>query len=95
MRKASSEGLRAGAPAIGQLPLGPATAQPRPLRARDLDNEIGRAAYALGRRRGFEEGARAGLRQGYSEGSQALDEFESRKAADVAWPPANAVRPAP
>lgn len=59
-------------------------AAPAPLRARDLDNEIGRAAYALGRRRGFQEGSRTGLEQGYSEGSQALEDFESRKAADIA-----------
>lgn len=56
----------------------------RRLTSRDLSNEAARAAYALGRRRGFEEGARTGLQQGYSEGSQALEEFESRKAADVA-----------
>lgn len=56
----------------------------RHLGPRDLANETARAAYALGRRRGFEQGARTGLQQGYSEGSQALDDFESRKAADIA-----------
>ncbi|HZY19157.1 MAG TPA: flagellar assembly protein FliH [Ramlibacter sp.] len=56
----------------------------RPLSARDLNNETARAAYALGHRRGYEQGARAGLAQGYSEGSQALEAFQSRKAADVA-----------
>ena len=56
----------------------------RHLGTRDLDNETARAAYALGRRRGFDQGARSGLQQGYSEGSQALEEFQSRKAADVA-----------
>ena len=56
----------------------------RHLGPRDLTNETARAAYALGRRRGFEQGARNGLQQGYSEGSQALDDFQSRKAADVA-----------
>ena len=56
----------------------------RHLGPRDLGNETARAAYALGRRRGFEQGARTGLQQGYSEGSQALDDFQSRKAADIA-----------
>jgi flagellar assembly protein FliH len=56
----------------------------RHLSVRDLGNETARAAYALGRRRGFEQGARTGLQQGYSEGSQALEDFQSRKAADVA-----------
>lgn len=49
----------------------------------DLTNETARAAYALGRSRGYAQGAQAGLQQGFSEGSQALQEFESRKAADV------------
>lgn len=81
----SAEALRGVASFdLGALPA-PAGDGPRPpLRARDLDNEVGRAAYALGRRRGFEEGARSGMQQGYSEGSQALEDFESRKAADVA-----------
>lgn len=72
--------------ALGELSLHAAGAEARgtPLRARDLDTETGRAAYSLGRKRGFEEGARLGLQQGYSEGSQALSDFESRKAADVA-----------
>ncbi|MGZ5179106.1 MAG: FliH/SctL family protein [Ramlibacter sp.] len=64
-----------------------AGARPAPARrlsARDLSNETARAAYALGHRRGYEQGARAGLQQGYSEGSQALEAFESRKAADTA-----------
>lgn len=69
---------------LGELPLQASAARPAPLRARDLDTEVGRAAYALGRKRGFEEGARVGMQQGYSEGSQALSDFESRKAADVA-----------
>ena len=69
---------------LGELSVPTRPIAPSPLRARDLDTEVGRAAYALGRRRGFQEGARAGMEQGYSEGSQALDDFESRKAADVA-----------
>ena len=64
--------------------LGAGGAPTRRLTSRDLSNEAARAAYSLGRRRGFEEGARTGLRQGFSEGSQALEDFESRKAADVA-----------
>lgn len=67
---------------MGELSL--SASAPPPLSPRDLTNETARAAYALGRRRGFEQGARAGLQQGYSEGSQALDDFQSRKAADVA-----------
>jgi len=69
--------------AMGELASNP-NAPARRLTARDLDNETARAAFALGQRRGYELGARAGLEQGYSEGSQALEEFESRKAADVA-----------
>lgn len=67
---------------LAELPGAP-TEPLRRLSARDLSNETARAAYALGRRRGFEQGARAGLQQGYSEGSQALEDFQSRKAADV------------
>lgn len=81
----AAEALRGVASvSLGELPLATPAMAPSPLRARDLDTEVGRAAYALGRRRGFQEGARAGLQQGYSEGSQALDDFESRKAADLA-----------
>ena len=81
----AAEALRGVAAApLGELSLRADDGIPPPLRARDLDTEVGRAAYALGRRRGFQEGARTGLRQGYSEGSQALADFESRKAADVA-----------
>lgn len=70
---------------LSRLSLRTATpAAQRRLGRRDLDNEAARAAYELGRERGFELGARAGLEQGYSEGSQALEDFESRKAADVA-----------
>jgi flagellar assembly protein FliH len=57
---------------------------PRRLSVRDLSNETARAAYVLGRQRGFAQGSDAGRLKGYSEGSQALAEFESRKAADVA-----------
>lgn len=73
---------------VGSFSLGNLAITSRPavqrLTQRDLTNETARAAYDLGRRRGFELGARSGLEQGYSEGSQALDEFQSRKATDVA-----------
>ncbi|WP_427911988.1 FliH/SctL family protein [Ramlibacter sp. MMS24-I3-19] len=61
-------------------------AQPvqRRLSSRDLSNETARAAYALGHRRGYEQGARAGLQQGYEQGSQALEAHQSRTAADLA-----------
>ncbi|MBC7603485.1 MAG: hypothetical protein H7255_12605 [Ramlibacter sp.] len=52
--------------------------------SRDLTNETARAAYALGRRRGFEQGSRSGLQQGFSEGSLALEDFQSRTAAEAA-----------
>lgn len=64
--------------------LNAASASARHLGPHDLDNETARAAYALGRRRGFELGARSGLEQGFAEGSQALHEFESRKASETA-----------
>ena len=59
---------------------GPAT---RRLTARDLSNETARAAYDLGRKRGFAQGARSGLLQGYSEGSLGREELESRTAAEL------------
>lgn len=58
--------------------------QPRRLSSRDLSNDTARAAYALGHKRGYDQGARAGFQQGYEQGSQALEAFESRKAADTA-----------
>lgn len=59
-------------------------ATPRPLGQRDLDNEVARAAYTLGRRRGFEQGTQEGQQRGYSEGSRAFEDFQSRQAAEVA-----------
>lgn len=79
----SAEALR-GVAAYSLGALSTQVSTGRNLGPRDLANETARAAYALGRRRGFEQGARTGLQQGYSEGSQALDDFESRKAADIA-----------
>ena len=99
MTKASSDPVTAGpqpsriiaAEALGGVRAfdldelaGARPAPQRRLSSRDLSNETARAAYALGHRRGHEQGARAGLQQGYSEGSQALGAFESRKAADTA-----------
>jgi flagellar assembly protein FliH len=79
----ASEALQQAVPVgLDELSMSAAGA-PRRLTSRDLDNEVARAAYALGRRRGYELGARAGLQQGFSEGSQALQEFQSRKAADI------------
>jgi flagellar assembly protein FliH len=62
---------------------GARAAPARRLTSRDLSNDTARAAYGLGHRRGYEQGARAGFQQGYEQGSQALEAFESRKAADV------------
>ena len=69
---------------LTELGAGAGPAATHQLGRRDLTNDAARAAYTLGRKRGFEQGAREGLEQGYSEGSQALEEFNSRKAADVA-----------
>jgi len=69
---------------LTELGAGAGPAAAHQLGRRDLTNDAARAAYTLGRKRGFEQGAREGLEQGYSEGSQALEEFNSRKAADVA-----------
>ncbi|MGE4243974.1 FliH/SctL family protein [Ramlibacter sp.] len=80
----AAESLRGVAPFdLTELPGAPSEPSRR-LTARDLSNETARAAYALGRRRGFDQGARLGLNQGYSEGSQALEDFRSRTAADAA-----------
>lgn len=57
--------------------------EPAPLRPRDLDTEIGRAAYALGRRRGHDEGWAKGQAQGYREGSQGFEDFTSRAATET------------
>jgi flagellar assembly protein FliH len=57
---------------------------PRPLRPRDLDTEIGRAAYAMGRRRGYDEGHAKGHAQGWAQGSQAFEDFKSRAASETA-----------
>ena len=57
--------------------------EPAPLRPRDLDTEIGRAAYAMGRRRGHDEGWAKGQAQGYREGSQAFEDFKSRAATET------------
>lgn len=79
----AAEALHAVA-AFGLSELGAGPQPVRKLSSRDLSNETARAAYDLGRRRGFEQGSRLGLQQGYSEGSQALEDFQSRKASDLA-----------
>ncbi len=78
----AAEALR-GVSAFSLDQLAAPGALPRPLGQRDLDNETARAAYALGRRRGFEQGAREGQQQGYTEGSQAFETFESNKQAEM------------
>ncbi len=57
---------------------------PRRLSSRDLSNETARAAYTLGRKRGWEQGVRAGSQQGYAQGAQALEAAESAQVAKVA-----------
>lgn len=66
---------------LSELQGGPAPR--RRLTTRDLSNEVARAAYVMGRERGYAQGAQAGLKQGYSEGSRALDDYQSRTAADL------------
>lgn len=56
----------------------------RPLTSRDLANETARAAFELGRKRGYARGVREGFQQGFDEGSQALAAFEAQKTADIA-----------
>jgi len=56
----------------------------RRLTMRDLSNDVARAAYALGHQRGHAQGAQAGLQQGFREGSRALEDYQSRTAADLA-----------
>jgi flagellar assembly protein FliH len=80
----AAEALGGGVRPVDLDELAGARPAPRRLTSRDLSNETARAAYALGHRRGYEQGARAGLQQGYEQGSQALEAHESRKAADLA-----------
>jgi len=56
---------------LGELARGSIIPERR-LTSRDVSNETARAAYALGRRRGFEQGGRAGLAQGRAESADAL-----------------------
>ncbi len=61
--------------------------QPRTMRAltsRDLDNDAARTAFAMGRKRGHEQGLREGRERGFAEGSQALAGFEAQKTAELA-----------
>lgn len=56
----------------------------RTLSARDLSNETARAAFELGRQRGYARGVREGFQQGFDEGSEALAAFEMQKTAEIA-----------
>ena len=98
MTKATSEATEAAAPTSriiaaealqGAQPfalseLSPAPRAAMPLRARELDTEVGRAAYAMGRRRGLDEGLRSGREQGWREGAQALQDGQSAVVAETA-----------
>lgn len=54
------------------------------LGTRDQDNPTARAAFALGRQRGYEAGLRAGQQQGFAEGAKVLRQRESDDASEVA-----------
>lgn len=70
---------------IGDLLPDPVTSEARPaLSSRDLDNQTARAAFDLGHQRGYAKGLQKGHEQGYIEGSRALEDFQSREAADAA-----------
>jgi flagellar assembly protein FliH len=56
----------------------------RRLTSRDLGNETARAAYAMGRRRGWEQGFRAGHTQGMDEGLGNLAQSQVRTVATLA-----------
>lgn len=70
---------------IGDLLPEPAAKEsPRALSRRDVDNQTARAAFDLGHQRGYAKGLQNGHEQGYIEGSRALEDFQSREAADAA-----------
>lgn len=54
------------------------------LGTRDHDNPTARAAFALGRQRGYEAGLRTGQQEGFAEGARVLQQRESDHASDVA-----------
>lgn len=54
------------------------------LSSRDLENPTARAAFELGRQKGFAKGVQQGHEQGYIEGSRAFEDFRSREIADAA-----------
>lgn len=54
------------------------------LGTRDQDNPTARAAFALGRQRGYEAGLKAGQLQGFEEGSKVKKIRESDEASEVA-----------
>lgn len=99
MTKPSSEAAASAAPPSriiaaealrGVTPFGlselqaPGAAPIRKLTSRDLSNETARAAFELGRRRGYEHGLRAGVEQGRQQAAQALQEEEDARGARCA-----------
>lgn len=62
----------------------PGARAPRKLTSRDLANETARAAFALGRRRGYEQGLREGREQGFAQGARQREDLEAQQAADLA-----------
>ncbi|NML43409.1 hypothetical protein HHL11_06570 [Ramlibacter sp. G-1-2-2] len=56
----------------------------RPLSSRDFSNETARAAFEMGRKRGYTAGVRDGFQQGYDQGSESLAAFEMQKTAEIA-----------
>lgn len=83
--KASSEAVKA-TPDLSWLqeltPAAPGRIQL--LGTRDQDNPTARAAFALGRQRGYEAGLKTGQLQGFEEGAKVKKQRESDEASEVA-----------
>ncbi|MES2423153.1 MAG: flagellar assembly protein FliH [Pseudomonadota bacterium] len=84
--KVSSEEVKAAPAGLSWLDeLAPAGhGRIRLLGRRDEANETARAAFMLGRERGYAAGIRAGTEQGYVDGTRSLGHRESQEAAGVA-----------
>jgi flagellar assembly protein FliH len=78
----AAEALAAVTP-VDLAELAGAAAPLRSLSSRDLGNETARAAFALGRRRGYEQGVREGLEQGFASGSLELAQFQAQRSAEA------------